>query len=165
MKQPIDLDAVHQQLVSALEQERASHAVVQAALPHAGPASVWLRWKAVGEEAQRGERALLAILADLGLDPERESPGRRAVRAVGQGLLRSLQQAPRGAAPQAAARCLARRERGNWELLGQLLAPTARRAAARAERPRPARAAACQWLERAAQFRLQRAPLAAAAGG
>jgi hypothetical protein len=58
-----------------------------------------------------------------------------------------------------------RRERGNWELLGQLLAPASRRVVPRAARPRPAVPGACQWLERAAQFRLQRAPAAAAAAG
>lgn len=153
-----DLDQLHHHLLNALEQERGAIEAYRAALPHAGPASRWLRWRAALEEAQRHEAALRSILADLDLDAEHETPARAAVRAVGAALRRSLHEArgPAGrrTAAEACVRLLERRERGHWELLGQLLSPPS---APVRSRPRRAPAAAAHpGLERAAAWRLQR---------
>lgn len=161
MTPTIELDALHLQLVIALEQERCAIAAYRDVLPHAGPASRWLRWRAALEEALRQEAALRSILDDLGLDPERDSPGRRAVRAVGEALRRSLHAASgtiaRRKAAEACVDLLERRERGHWELLGQLLSPCGARPV---HRPRVRRGTAgsapSAWLERAAAYRLQR---------
>lgn len=158
MKPSIPLDVLHLQLINALEQECGAIAVYREALAHAGPAARWLRWRAALEEAERQEAALRAILRDLALDAERDSPGRRAVRAVGEALRGSLRRTPvtrRRAAAEECVRLLEQRERSHWELLGQLLAPGRRERTPRTRSSPHAPVASSAWLEHAAAWRLQ----------
>lgn len=167
MKSRIDLDAVHTQLCNALEMERCAIRVYEHAMPYAGPAGRWMRWKAARDEAQRNAQSLTAILQDLLLDAECDSAQRRSVRCVGDALLRSLQQAPSQRSRESLAnecvRIVEQRERQNWELLGQVLAVTP--AETPAPPPRAPRGAypgaVANWLDHAVHYRLRQPATAA----
>jgi hypothetical protein len=72
-------------------------------------------------------RIVESLLADMGLDPETETPGRLVVRHIGHALVKAMDMALGAGKPEAAqlvaAECIVLAETKdhlNWELIGEL---------------------------------------------
>lgn len=157
MKTRINLDELHAQLCNALEGEQGSVRIYEAALRHAAAPALRQRCERALDEARRNEAALLAIISELGFDASAEGICRRAVRNVGDALIGAMDR-PGARRQEIVAECVRlanERERANWELFGQLLAPN------RGEKPAPPghhvrRARSQDWMQHAAHVRVDR---------
>jgi hypothetical protein len=124
MKTRINLDELHNQLCNALEAEQGSIRIYQQAAQLAADPALHRRCAMALDDARRNENALLSILAELGFDAAADSPCRRSVRQVGDALVAAMRAAPVATRQKIVAECVQladARERGNWELFGQLL--------------------------------------------
>lgn len=77
-------------LYQELEAEQGDVLVCQAALGCIDDAELRRTWEQHRRETERHVELLTALLLDLGLDPSRETPGRRRVRAISFALIRSI---------------------------------------------------------------------------
>ena len=50
-------------------------------------------WEKYLEQTTRHEQIVLGVLRQLGLDPERETPGRHVVRHIGESLVAAMEMA------------------------------------------------------------------------
>ena len=158
MKTRINLDELHSQLCNALEAEQGAVRIYQAALRHAAAPSLRQRCERSLDEARRNEAALLTIIAELGFDPGAEGSCRRAVRNVGEALAAAMDR-PGERRQDIVAECIRladQRERANWELFGQLLAPS-RGTAQHGSHATHARRGRADWMHHAAHARVDRA--------
>lgn len=156
MKTRINLDELHAQLCTALETEQGAIRIYETAWMHAATPALRHRCERALDEARRNEAALVSILTELGFDPAAEGSCRRAVRNVGEALAAAMQR-PGDRRQDVVAECVAladRRERANWELFGQLLAPNR---GTPARMPAPRRARSHDWMHAAAHVRVDRA--------
>lgn len=155
MKTRINLDELHAQLCNALEAEQGAMRIYQAAVRHAAAPALVRRCERALDEAGRNEAALLAIISELGFDSGSEGNCRRAVRNVGDALIAAMHR-PGAGRQDVVAECVRladQRERANWELFGQLLAPRRNQATAASH---PRRARSHDWLHHAAHVRMDR---------
>jgi rubrerythrin len=84
-------------------------------------------WEKYLEQTMRHEQILRDVLETLGMDPEKETPGRKVVRHIGESLVQAMQMAREEGEPEAAqivaAECVVHAEtkdHQNWELLGEI---------------------------------------------
>jgi hypothetical protein len=113
-------------LYQALETERGGVQVYATALECVQNEELEKEWRKYHEETQNHVRILEDVCAAMGLEPERETPGRTVVRHIGESLVRAMEQALAAGPPEAAelvaAECVVHAETKdhlNWELLGQ----------------------------------------------
>jgi hypothetical protein len=159
MKTRINLDELHAQLGNALEAEQGALRIYQAALRHAASPALQQRCQRALDEARRNEAALLSIIGELGFDAGAEGSCRRAVRNVGDALIAAMQR-PGERRQEIVAECVRladQRERANWQLFGQLLAPNQSAAPAPAAMANLRRGRSHDWLHQAAHVRVDRA--------
>ena len=159
MNTRIDLDELHAQLCNALEAEQGAVRIYDAALRHAAAPALLQRCERARDEARRNETALISILVELGFDPSGENACRRAVRQVGDALVAAMQR-PGERRQEIVAECVRladERERANWELFGQLLAPRRAPDAAAAHASHARRGRSHEWMHQAAHVRVARA--------
>lgn len=157
MKTRIDLDELHAQLCNALETEQGAIRIYETAWMHAATPALRHRCERALDEARRNEAALVSIFTELGFDSTADGACRRAVRNVGEALAAAMQR-PGERRQDVVAECVAladRRERANWELFGQLLAPN-RGAASRPPVTHARRARSNEWMHAAAHVRVDR---------
>jgi hypothetical protein len=95
-------------------------------------------WQKYLTQTEEHVRIVRELCARLGLDPDRETPGRLVVRHVGRSLVKAMQMALVYAEPEAveivAAECVTlaeTKDRSNWSLISRLAeyAPTREQAA------------------------------------
>ena len=84
-------------------------------------------WEKYLEQTQRHEQILRDVFETLGLDAEKETPGRKVVRHIGESLVEAMEMAREEGEPEAAqivaAECVVHAEtkdHQNWELLGEM---------------------------------------------
>ena len=84
-------------------------------------------WEKYLEQTMRHEQILRDVCETLGLDPEKETPGRKIVRHIGESLVKAMEMAREEGEPEAAeivaAECVVHAEtkdHQNWELLGEI---------------------------------------------
>jgi rubrerythrin len=113
-------------LLQSLEHERGGILVYQTALKCVVNEDLEEEWQEYLEQTQNHERVLLATCEALGLDSERDPPGREIVKKTGAGLVASMEAAraggDRAAAQLVACECVVLAETKdhlNWELLGK----------------------------------------------
>ena len=94
-------EQMHELLLQSLEVERCGARVYEAALDCVLNDDLRAEWSVYLVQTQRHEQIVLKLLEELGLD-ERESPGRRVVRAIGEGLVSAIRLADSETAPEAA---------------------------------------------------------------
>ena len=85
-------------------------------------------WEKYLEQTKKHVEIVRRLCADLGLDPDRETPGRRAVRQIGRALVDAmngaLKNGPSRAAQILAAECVVlaeTKDHANWSLIGKLV--------------------------------------------
>ncbi len=83
-------------------------------------------WEKYLKETTRHEEILRDVCEKLGLDADKETPGRKVVRHIGESLVQAMKMAQEGGEPEAAqivaAECVVHAETKdhlNWELLGE----------------------------------------------
>ena len=84
-------------------------------------------WTKYLDETKTHVKIMTKVLTDLGLDPEKETPGREVVRFKGQSLVQSMDMALAAGAPGAAQLVAAEavvdaetKDHANWELMGRV---------------------------------------------
>jgi rubrerythrin len=84
-------------------------------------------WEKYLEQTMRHEQILREVMETLGLDAEKETPGRKVVRHIGESLVQAMTMAREEGEPEAAqivaAECVVlaeTKDHQNWELLGEV---------------------------------------------
>jgi ferritin-like metal-binding protein YciE len=114
-------------LYQALETELGGEKVYEKAIACAQNEDLKEEWTKYLEETQGHQRIVLQVFDTLGLDANRQTPGREVVRHIGQSLIKAMEMAQQSAPPEAAecvaAECVVHAEtkdHANWELIGML---------------------------------------------
>jgi rubrerythrin len=115
-------------LYQGLETEKGGIQVYKTALKCVQNDELREEWQKYLEETQNHERILLDVCTAMGLDPEKETPGRKVVRHIGESLVKAMEMALASGPPEAAelvaAECVVHAETKdhlNWELIGQVV--------------------------------------------
>jgi rubrerythrin len=118
---------VHELLYQALETEKGGVQVYQTALRCAQNDELKEEWEEYLEQTKNHERIVLRVFESLGLDPKKETPGRKIVRHTGASLVQAMETALKSGPPKAAqlvaAECVVLAETKdhlNWELIGEV---------------------------------------------
>jgi len=119
---PVDL------LYQALETEKGGVQIYSTALRCVINKDLKEEWNKYLDQTKTHVQVVTAILRELGLDPNAETPGRKVVRYIGTSLVKAMELALRCADPKAAqivaAECVVLAETKdhlNWELIGELI--------------------------------------------
>ena len=115
-------------LYQALETETGGVEVYTTALRCVQNDKLKEEWEKYLEETENHERILQDVCTAMGLDPGKETPGRKVVRHIGQSLVKAMEMALASGPPEAAqlvaAECVVHAETKdhlNWELIGQVV--------------------------------------------
>ncbi len=118
---------VDELLCEALETERGGARIYETALSCAQNADLREEWEKNLGESRRHQEILVEICTDFGLNPERETSGRKIVRSHAETLIKAMQEAlssgRREQAEIVAAEAVATAElkdHMNWELIGEV---------------------------------------------
>jgi hypothetical protein len=113
-------------LYQALETEKGGIQVYKTAVRCAQNDDLKEEWEKYLEQTENHERILLDVFTAFGLDPSKETPGRKVVRHIGESLVKAMEMALQSGPPEAAqlvaAECVVSAETKdhlNWELIGQ----------------------------------------------
>lgn len=127
-KKPYEKDQLHELLYQALETERGGIQVYETAISCAVNEDLAEEWQEYLEQTRNHEKILLNVFSELGLDPEKDTPGRRVVALIGESLVKAMQLAKKSgdaaAAELVAGECVVHAETKdhlNWELIGHLV--------------------------------------------
>jgi ferritin-like metal-binding protein YciE len=114
-------------LYEALETEMGGVQVYTNALRCAQNDELREEWEKYLEQTTRHVEILREVFETLGLDADKETPGRRVVRHQGESLVKAMQMALKEGEPEAAeivaAECVVlaeTKDHQNWELLGEV---------------------------------------------
>jgi rubrerythrin len=120
-------EQVHELLYQALETEIGGQKVYEGAIRSAQHPELRKEWEKYLEETRTHEEILRTTFSRIGLDPERETPGRAVVRFKGRSLVEAMELALKdgglAAAELVAAECVVEAEtkdHQNWELIGKV---------------------------------------------
>jgi rubrerythrin len=115
-------------LYQGLETEKGGIQVYKTALKCVQNAELREEWERYLEETQNHERIMQDVCTAMGLDPDKETPGRQVVRHIGESLVQAMEMALASGPPEAAelvaAECVVHAETKdhlNWELVGQVV--------------------------------------------
>jgi rubrerythrin len=118
---------MHELLYQALQTEMGGVDVYQTALRCVVNEELKDEWGKYLEQTREHVEIVREVLANLGLDPEEETPGRGVVRHIGESLVQAMQMALENGPPEAAelvaAECVVLAETKDhldWELIGLL---------------------------------------------
>lgn len=120
-------EQVHELLYQALETELGGVQVYTKALECAVNEDLREEWSKYLDETKTHVEIMTKVFDDLGLDAQKETPGREVVRFKGQSLVKSMDMAL-GAGPPEAAQLVAAeavvdaetKDHANWELMGKV---------------------------------------------
>ena len=120
-------EQLHELLYQALETEIGGIEIYTEALKCAVNADLKKEWQGYLEETKTHRSILEDICGELGLDAEKETPGRRVVRHLGESLVRAMEMARHAgngrAAELVATECVVLAETKdhlNWTLLAEI---------------------------------------------
>ena len=121
-------EQLNQLLYEALETEMGGVQVYETAIRCAVNEDLKEEWEEYHEQTQKHEQIVRELFGKLGLDPEKETPGRQVVRHIGKSLVKAMEMALEAGKPEAAqivaAECVVEAETKdhlNWELIGQVV--------------------------------------------
>jgi rubrerythrin len=124
-------EQLNQLLYEALETEMGGVQVYETAIRCAVNEELKEEWQEYQEQTQKHEQIVRELFAKLGLDPEKETPGRQIVRHTGKSLVKAMEMALEAGKPSAAqivaAECVVEAETKdhlNWELIAQVAEKT-----------------------------------------
>ena len=116
---------IEELLYQALETEIGGLSIYETALACAVNEDLKKEWRGYLEETSTHRRVLLTVFEQLGLDPERQPPGREVVRHIGEALVKAMKMAinagDANAAQLVATECVVlaeTKDHANWTLIG-----------------------------------------------
>ncbi|MGE3074639.1 MAG: hypothetical protein AB7N24_00805 [Dehalococcoidia bacterium] len=118
---------VNELLYQALETEICGQSIYRAAIESAVEDDLKSEWQKYLEETTEHERILRETFQALGMDTEKDTPGRGVVRHKAESLIAAMRMASNDGGPEAAqltaAECVVEAEtkdHQNWELIGRV---------------------------------------------
>jgi hypothetical protein len=127
MAKSIDQSQLHELLYQALETEMGGIKIYQTAIGCALNDDLQSEWQEYLEQTKTHKKVMLGVFEKLGLDPAKQTPGRKVVAHIGGSLVEAMKQAQqagnRQAAELVATECVVLAETKdhlNWELIGHL---------------------------------------------
>jgi rubrerythrin len=123
----MEMAVVKELLIQALEHEKGGVKVYDAALKCVLNGELKEEWEKYRDETEHHVQVLTDVMAQMELDPDEETPGRKIVRDLGQSLVRAME-AALAAGDREAAECIAcecvvlaeTSDHSNWELIGEV---------------------------------------------
>ncbi|MGQ0653866.1 MAG: hypothetical protein ACT4P4_16640 [Betaproteobacteria bacterium] len=123
----MDMQHVKELLIEALEHERGGVKIYQTALKCVQNEDLQEEWERYEQETEQHVQILQDVFAQMQLDPEEQTPGRKIVQDMGASLVAAMQ-AALGAGDKALAECVAcecvvlaeLKDHSNWQLLGEV---------------------------------------------
>ena len=119
-------EQLNELLYQALETEAGGVQVYETAIRCAVNGDLKEEWQKYLEQTRNHEQIMRGLIETMGLDPAKDTPGRRIVRHKGESLVEAMKMALKTNNPQAAqlvaAECVVTAEtkdHQNWELLSQ----------------------------------------------
>jgi rubrerythrin len=119
-------EQLNELLYQALETEQGGIKVYQTALKCVQNDELKEEWEKYLGETRNHERILLGVFEAFGLDPAKQTPGRKVVGHIGNSLVKAMEMALAAGNPEAAqivaAECVVEAETKdhlNWELIGE----------------------------------------------
>ncbi len=119
---------VEELVYQSLETERGGIHVYETAIRCARNEDLKEEWQKYLEQTKNHVTIVLELMDKLGMNPEKETPGREVVRHTGESLVKAMEMALESAPPEAAqivaAECVVMAETKdhlNWELLGMVM--------------------------------------------
>ena len=126
-KPKYDQAQMHELLYQALETEMGGVTIYQTAITCAVNADLKEEWNEYLEQTRTHVQVMLNLMEGLGLDPEKQTPGREVVAHLGESLVAAMLLAKSSGDPTGAelvaGECVVLAETKdhlNWELIGQL---------------------------------------------
>ena len=120
-------EQLHELLFQALETEVGGIQVYETALQCAVDTDLKKEWEKYLDQTRTHETIVRDLLTGMGLDPSKDTPGRRVVRHKGESLVEAMNMALKAGNPTAAqlvaAECVVTAEtkdHQNWELMSQV---------------------------------------------
>jgi len=127
MQRKFNDSQVHELFYQALETERGGIKIYTTALKAATNEDLHKEWTGYLDETRTHESVLTNVFAELGLDTEKQTPGRVVVAHIGDSLVKAIEMALRDGSPEAAqlvaGECVVLAETKdhlNWELIGHV---------------------------------------------
>ena len=124
-------EQLHQLLYEALETEMGGVQVYKTAIRCAVNEELKEEWEEYLEQTEKHEQIVLDLLGKFKLDPDKDTPGRKIVRHIGESLVKAMEMALESGKPEAAqivaAECVVEAETKdhlNWELIAQVAEKT-----------------------------------------
>jgi rubrerythrin len=118
---------IEELLYQALETEMGGVQVYTTALRCARNEELKEEWEKYLEQTQNHVRIMQTICEQFGLDPKKDTPGRKVVRHKGQALVKAMEMALKSGPPEAAEVVAAEsvvdaetKDHMNWELIGKI---------------------------------------------
>ncbi|MDQ2869496.1 MAG: hypothetical protein M3S32_02045 [Acidobacteriota bacterium] len=119
---------IEELIYQALETELGGVQVYRSAVACAQNADLKKEWQKYGRQTQEHVLVLMNVCEKLGMDPEKQTAGRRIVREKGQSLVAAMEKALSGGPSLAAAQLVAAecvvdaetKDHMNWELIGEV---------------------------------------------
>ena len=119
-------EQLNELLYQALETELGGVQVYTTALRCAQNEELKEEWEEYLEQTQNHVQIMQNVVTELGLDPEKETPGRQVVRHIGESLVKAMEMALANDKPEAAelvaTECVVlaeNKDHMNWELMGE----------------------------------------------
>jgi rubrerythrin len=123
----MEMTQVNELLYQALETELGGVKVYRTAVRCAQNPDLKEEWEKYLEQTENHVKVVRGVFDALGLDPEKETPGRQVVRHKGAALLTAMEMALKAGDPAAAeivaAECVVdaeTKDHQNWELIGKV---------------------------------------------
>ncbi len=119
-------EQLNELLYQALETELGGVEIYTTALECVQNDDLKEEWEKYLEQTRNHVEIVQNVMAELGLDPATETPGRKVVRHIGKSLVQAMEMALKEGEPEAAeivaAECISlaeTKDHMNWELLGE----------------------------------------------
>jgi rubrerythrin len=119
-------DQLHELIYQALETELGGVQIYTTALRCVQNEDLKEEWEEYLEQTQNHVRIVQEMMNTLGLDPQKETPGRKVVRHIGQSLVQAMEMALKAGEPGAAQLVAAEsivlaetKDHLNWQLIGE----------------------------------------------
>ena len=95
-------EQLHQLLYEALETEMGGVQVYKTAIRCAVNEELKEEWEEYLEQTEKHEQIVLDLLGKFKLDPDKDTPGRKIVRHIGESLVKAMEMALESGKPEAA---------------------------------------------------------------
>lgn len=126
-REQYDQTQLHELLYQALETELGGEQVYKSAIQCAVNPDLKKEWTEYLEQTRTHQQVLANVFDQLGLDPSKQTPGRKVVAHLGESLVKAMQMADKAGDPVAAelvaGECVVlaeTKDHMNWELLGHV---------------------------------------------